>query len=100
MAVSVDVDGLEELDEIGDEVVLVDLALGRVELLHEVDEGGQLEAVGVEFELFLKDLHVFLCEDGHDPLHVFLGVPFFLEDLSVEVAILDEVLDSSEAHLY
>ncbi len=42
MAVAVDVDGLEKLDEIGDEVVFADLVLRGVELLHEVDEGRQL----------------------------------------------------------
>lgn len=34
MSVAVDVDGLEELDEIRDEVVLADLVLGRVQFLH------------------------------------------------------------------
>lgn len=41
MAVSVDVYGLEEFDEIGDEVVLADLILGRVQFLHQIQEGGQ-----------------------------------------------------------
>jgi hypothetical protein len=53
VAVPVDVDGLEELDEVGDEVVFADLVLGGVEFFHEVDEGGQFQATGVEFELFL-----------------------------------------------
>lgn len=42
MAVAVDVDGLEELDQVRDEVVLADFVLWGVELLHEVDEGGEL----------------------------------------------------------
>jgi len=42
MAVTVDVNRLEEFDEVRDEVVFADFVLRGVELLHEVDEGGKL----------------------------------------------------------
>ena len=89
MAVAVDVDRLEELYEVGDEVVLADLVLGGVELFHEVDEGGQLKALGVELELLLEDLHVLLGEHGHDALHVLPIGSLFLEDVGVEVEVVD-----------
>ena len=89
MAVAVDVDRLEELYEVGDEVVLADLVLGGVEFFHEVDEGGQLEALWVELELLLEDLHVLLGEHGHDALHVLPIGSLFLEDVGVEVEVVD-----------
>ncbi len=47
MSISIDVDSLEELDEIRDKTVLADFILGSVKLLHEVDKGWQLKAIGI-----------------------------------------------------
>lgn len=40
MPVPIDIYGLEKLDEVTDEVILVDLVLGGVQTFHEVDESG------------------------------------------------------------
>lgn len=60
MAIPIDIYGLEKLDEITDEVVLVDLVLGGVQTFHEVDESGQFKTFGIEFELSLEDFHVLM----------------------------------------
>lgn len=41
MSVSIDIDGLEEFDEIGYEIVFADLVFGGIQSFHEVDECGQ-----------------------------------------------------------
>ena len=53
MPISIDVNGLKELNEVRYKVVFWQLVLWNVEFFHEVDKSGQFKALCVELELFL-----------------------------------------------
>ena len=71
MTVTIDVDGLEKFDKVGNEVILAELVLWSVEAFHKIDEGGEFKAFGIEFELSFQDFHILMGEHRHDALHVF-----------------------------
>lgn len=98
MPIPVNVDRLKEFYEVRYKVVLTYFVLRGVELLHEVDKGGQLQSLWVELEFLLENLHVLLGKHRHDALHVFAISPLLLEDMRVEVEIVDQFCKGAQAH--
>jgi hypothetical protein len=60
MTITVDINGLKELDKVRNEEIFGYLMFGDIELPHQVDEGWEFETPGVELELFFEQLHVLL----------------------------------------
>ena len=69
--------------------------VGNVELLHQVDESGQLQSARVELKLSLQVFHIILRQHCHHSFHVPLVVLLSFEERRMAVEILNRIFNAA-----
>ena len=89
MPIAIDINGLKELDQIRNKVILGQLIFRYIQFFHQINKSRQLQSFGVQLKLFFQYFHVLLTQHCHDTLHVLCAVFLLLKDLFVHIKVLD-----------